>query len=200
MSRTKEICRFALDHMVIVEAAAKAVEGMTEAVFGGINGKLKDLAITRGWDFGLEDQFYGYAIPLKWRSDHRDERCHRYQFNFYPYDRPRHPLAALLRRIPGHYALFSVKFNALDMTQVLEAYDRKGSEFSKYGVGLVDNSLQIPFILDGELVLQAFEDGTLDMNSEALRPVDEAIAKLKMVHRPIRDIVDSILHHERMRV
>ncbi len=193
MSRTKEICRFALDHMIIVEAAATTVQEMTAAVFGGVNGKLRELAEIRGWHFGLENDVYGYVIPPRWRTDARDDRCYRYQLSFHPYPRPRYPLAAMLRGIPGHYSLISMPFKDEDMAHVLDVYDRKGSEIKKLGIGLMGNSLQIPFVLDREKVLHAFETETLDMNSDALRPVDQAINTLKLAHRPIRDIVEAVV-------
>ena len=198
MSRTQEICRFALEHMTIVEAAATAVQSMTTQVFGSINGTLRELAETRGWAFGVEEQIYGYAIPLGWRNDPRPERCHRYQLGFHPYARPRYPLAALLRRVPGHYAVFSVSFSDHDIPMVLDRYEEKSSELRGLGVGLIGNRLEIPFILDTDLVLDEFEKETLTMHSEAMRPVDDAIVTLKRVHRPIRDIVEAVLHRQKM--
>lgn len=198
MSRTQEICRFALEHMTIVEAATTAVQSMTAQVFGSINETLKELAETRGWTFGVEGMIYGYVIPLGWHDDPRPEHSYRYQLGFQPYERPRHPLAALLRRVPGHYAVFSVSFHDHDMPLVLERYEEKSSELRSYGVGLIGNRLEIPFVLDSDLVLHEFEKETLGMHSEAMRPVDDAIVTLKRVHRSIRDIVEAVMHRTKM--
>lgn len=171
---------------------------MTTRVFGSINETLQELAEARGWTFGVEAAIYGYVIPLGWDSDPHPEHSYRYQLGFHPYTRPRYPLAALLRRVPGHYAVFSVSFHENDMPLVLDRYEEKSSELRTYGVGLIGNRLEIPFVLDGDLVLSEFEKETLAMHSEAMRPIDDAIVTLKRVHRPIRDIVEAVTHRRKI--